>query len=348
MGGIHLTFKGKVLGALTFKWMMLLIDEGIIDPPDISESVINDKSKGDFLTKSFVVLQTSWFGVQCVGRWFSRLPTTQIEIVTVAFATLNVFIYLLWWDKPYNVNVAISVPSKHDGYFRCNLSTQQYEFIIWDRHDEGPISHPPTDSEKLRWHWIRTQLQSEDHRCREFWLSRLPLTLLSGIVRPLRKLMFGVYTVRDYNCSRLPMFFAEAQTLTRAGDLAWLASGLVFGGIHLISWSSSFPTEIERTLWRVAALTSSCSPAIFIASSEFLRFWHKLGEQSRRCQSKRSRILWEIVWMIGFDIGYDFLIPLAYLVSRLLLLFLAFSSLRELPPTAFLCVKWASVVPHIS
>ncbi|KAF8640191.1 hypothetical protein AX16_010246 [Volvariella volvacea WC 439] len=36
--------------------------------PTISEEEIMDKAKGDFLAKVVVVMQTSWFVVQCVPR----------------------------------------------------------------------------------------------------------------------------------------------------------------------------------------------------------------------------------------------------------------------------------------
>ena len=36
--------------------------------PTISEEEINDKSKGDGLTKTIVILQLLWFSVQFIGR----------------------------------------------------------------------------------------------------------------------------------------------------------------------------------------------------------------------------------------------------------------------------------------
>lgn len=71
----------------------------------ISKNDIEDKSKGDWMTKLFVVLQTTWFIFQCFARWAAHLPVTELEVVTLAYAVQNVFIYALWWRKPQNLSV---------------------------------------------------------------------------------------------------------------------------------------------------------------------------------------------------------------------------------------------------
>ena len=85
------------------------------DPPKeqlwilVTESEILDKSKGDGLGKLVAVLQTTWFIVQYLERWVSHLPRTQVEVMTLAYAAINVIIYILWWDKPLNVQEPINI-----------------------------------------------------------------------------------------------------------------------------------------------------------------------------------------------------------------------------------------------
>lgn len=71
--------------------------------PWITEKDIQDRSKGDALSKGLVVTQTLWFIVQCVSRRVQNLAVTEIELVTLAFAFLNSLMYFLWWEKPQNV-----------------------------------------------------------------------------------------------------------------------------------------------------------------------------------------------------------------------------------------------------
>lgn len=70
---------------------------------NITKEDIQDKSKGDILTKGFVVLQTTWFILQLIARAITRLPITELEISTLAFAILNGATYALWWNKPLDV-----------------------------------------------------------------------------------------------------------------------------------------------------------------------------------------------------------------------------------------------------
>ncbi len=114
MGGYLFYDKGAdwPVRVLHFHELLDLIQSNVIDPPTITEEEIWDKSKGDFLTKALVVLQTTWFIVQCTARWIVKLPVTELEIMTLSFAVLNVFTYQLWWGKPQNVAVGIRIQMK--------------------------------------------------------------------------------------------------------------------------------------------------------------------------------------------------------------------------------------------
>jgi len=70
---------------------------------DITKEAIEDKSKGDILSKGFAILQTGWFILQCIARKIQHLPVTELEVVTLGFAILNFATYRLWWNKPLDV-----------------------------------------------------------------------------------------------------------------------------------------------------------------------------------------------------------------------------------------------------
>ena len=79
-----------------------------------TEEEIKDKGKSDWLAKSLVLFQTSWFVIQCIARGVERLPITHLEIVTLAYAAMNFVIYVFWWNKPLNVNRPVRVFRKSD------------------------------------------------------------------------------------------------------------------------------------------------------------------------------------------------------------------------------------------
>ncbi len=59
----------------------------------ISAETIEDKSKGDALSKMFSILQISWFIIQCVARVIHHLPMTLLELTALAFAGLSIIMY---------------------------------------------------------------------------------------------------------------------------------------------------------------------------------------------------------------------------------------------------------------
>ncbi|KAF7349993.1 hypothetical protein MVEN_01300800 [Mycena venus] len=70
---------------------------------------IADKSKGDALSKGVALAQGIWFTTQCLARVHQHLAVTELEVATLAFAVVNVFIWLLWWDKPLDVQLPIII-----------------------------------------------------------------------------------------------------------------------------------------------------------------------------------------------------------------------------------------------
>ena len=86
-----------------------LVSSGKITPPSISEEDIQARSKGDGLAKALVIIQTTWFIAQCIARRIQGLVITEIELVTLAFATLNSVMYFLWWNKPLNVESTVPI-----------------------------------------------------------------------------------------------------------------------------------------------------------------------------------------------------------------------------------------------
>ncbi|CAG7853300.1 SubName: Full=Uncharacterized protein {ECO:0000313/EMBL:CCA70983.1}, partial [Serendipita indica DSM 11827] len=84
-----------------------LLKDGKLYLPPPAE--LQDKCKSDGLAKFLVVVQTLWFITQCIGRKVSKLPLTELEVVTLGHTLLAVAMYIAWWDKPYRVTFPIRV-----------------------------------------------------------------------------------------------------------------------------------------------------------------------------------------------------------------------------------------------
>lgn len=109
MGGFMLYNDKTRMHVLTGSALESLFIEGKISFPMITEAEIQDRSKGDGLTKAIVLVQTTWFVAQCIARHAQGLVVTELEIITLAFATLNGMMYFFWWNKPLDVRYSIPV-----------------------------------------------------------------------------------------------------------------------------------------------------------------------------------------------------------------------------------------------
>src|SRR5271170_3051806 len=117
MGGFHYFEGSDKAGAsynavhpLTYENAISMLKSGTISLP--TEEEIQDRSKSDWLAKTIVLLQTLWFVTQGIARSIETLPATELEIVTLAYTTINVGMFIAWWDKPRNVDHPIRVFQK--------------------------------------------------------------------------------------------------------------------------------------------------------------------------------------------------------------------------------------------
>ena len=107
--------------------------------------------------------------------------------------------------------------------------------------------------------------------------------------------------------------------------------GVAFGGIHCSGWNFSFPTNTEQKLWRVASLAVTITPIATFPIAVI-----------------RTRLSPSIGAFADNTIGVILVLcALAYVLARLVLLGLALSLLRHLPPTAFIAIDWTRFYPHI-
>ena len=110
--------EGGRVTILTLEMLRELIKDPEFDVP-ITEDDITDKAKGDPLSKFIFILQTSWFILQCIARHVQGLDITQLELTTLALASLNAITFILWWHKPLGVQTPVRV------YLRRKLTDEE-------------------------------------------------------------------------------------------------------------------------------------------------------------------------------------------------------------------------------
>ncbi|KAK0432173.1 hypothetical protein EV421DRAFT_2064066, partial [Armillaria borealis] len=205
----------------------------------ISSETIEDKSKGDALSKTVSILQISWFIVQCIARAIQRLPLALLEMMALAFAGLSIMTYLLWWYKPLNMKYHISL----DGSY--SKPTSEMPDL------EAPAS--PVNPSWTEWAY---------HRLFSVW-EWIGLTLTGQ-----RRSVDGRYEDIGDGAFR---FYSGTTREVDARLIAMVGVGFLFGAFHCVAWSFYFPSHAEMVLWRFSS--TAVLIGLFVGSYTDRRPW---------------------------------------------------------------------------
>ncbi|KAJ7204709.1 hypothetical protein GGX14DRAFT_645945 [Mycena pura] len=73
----------------------------------VEEAELWDRSDNDALAKALTVVQLLWFYMQVIARPFQDIA--QVELNTAIFASTSILLWLVWWQKPLDVQRPISI-----------------------------------------------------------------------------------------------------------------------------------------------------------------------------------------------------------------------------------------------
>lgn len=135
------------------------------------------------------------------------------------------------------------------------------------------------------------------------------------------------------------IFYSENAGVRPLLDTSSIA-GALFGGVHCLAWHFSFPSHAEQVIWKTASLGIAGVCVLWFVGTHTWKYIDDLDEHDDLDEVySYPRFLLRVVLLL--------LTTLVYSISRLLLLTLAVTSLRSLPPSAFDTVQWVEFVPHI-
>jgi hypothetical protein len=292
-----------------------------IEYPITTREEIQDKSKGDAVTKALVVLQTTWFLLQCAARGRQHLALTELELATAAFALLNIIIYALWWYKPLDVQCHIVVRRRTPQDSAREASLEQSPETSQPA-EEAPGQERDCWARSLG--WLREAWDGLRSMFRGWSWKGVVIGLLS-VIKPFDEMTDGGDSDET--------FFVVG------GQAEWdifSVSGIilvtmVFGGIHCVAWSFAFPSHTEQLLWRISSIAITGVIPV-VAGIVFLIF--QLDDDL----DKPVFIIFSITYIL-----FAFLYP----ISRIVLLVLSLTTLRSLPPSAYQTVQWTTFLPHV-
>lgn len=112
MGGFDLVFDDGHSYRLNAVQFLILFEDGLIALPTISTQQISALSKSDPFAKTLTCFQLLWLLTYLIARVANHLPITTLELFTVSMVCCTFFMYVGWWSKPKDVEMAISITAR--------------------------------------------------------------------------------------------------------------------------------------------------------------------------------------------------------------------------------------------
>lgn len=288
-----------------------LIERKYLDHPTIKKEDILDRSKSDLFARAIGIIQTSWIIVQIAARLNQSLDVSPLELVTVAFSICTIASFYFWMEKPLDIE-------RHS-----HLTTPiPISKILRDAGDAASAPYIDTPMDFVGGCGV---LQGAGH-----WGRKRYFKTFGGLkARPMQ---------------RIPDDYTPPPSSFRLAFIQWALS-MIHCGMHVASWNFRFPTTIETWLWRTASLTMlgillvtglvevlSVKPGVNFTIS-LAGIWEKTST------SNSSFRRW------AMDIP-AITCSILYAAARIALLAEAAISLRSMPSSVYLTVRWTNYFPH--
>ncbi|KDR73310.1 hypothetical protein GALMADRAFT_72785 [Galerina marginata CBS 339.88] len=341
MGGFTLYDGEKSLGVLGPVKLHTLLRKKRITMPHVKEEEIKDRSKTDGLSKALVIVQTTWFIAHCVERMVRGLAITELELVTVAFAALNIIMYAFWRSKPFDVHTTIPVYLIQSDSTNAPASVNSTE----ERRLNSPESSPALASPRTGIFRVfsRPNLWNLIHGAWHIACSLLFDWPIRGIFALIRRIgeIWGNDMTGEGHTRTFSVYSASEIIQSRAyGCLMWALPfvGILFGTIHCVGWNFSFPSDRECNFWRFCSATITIVPGVGLV--EMI-----IGKLDIEEEGGFDSFLLSQPSEVGLMLTIVML-PL-YLFARLAILVQALMLLRNPQIEALMTVEWTSFIPHI-
>ncbi|KAF5368789.1 hypothetical protein D9757_012276 [Collybiopsis confluens] len=307
---------------------------------------LQDRNKSDNFAKFIALGQTTWFVIQLGARWVSSLPVTELEVMTLAFASMNVLIYFFWWNKPQGVGFPIQIQRSSTNQA---FDSGETDPAVSSTDGTARLS-PWAEMQKSCLSFLQRRRQQQEElfdleddfyqgmgsvrKFLVFFLFSLAWLLLAPVIAIVNTIVEKEDTVdmQDTLPERVESFerTTALEPKHAADRLIVFGSAMVFGAIHCIAWGSQFPSNQEKILWRVCSLLVTFVP-LYIGLANVFDIIYPNGDT---------------IWGLCLFFFYVAVV-LSYIFARISLILQAFLALRALHPGALETVQWTTFLPHI-
>ncbi|KAJ7641014.1 hypothetical protein FB45DRAFT_725093, partial [Roridomyces roridus] len=106
-------------------------------------------------------------------------------------------------------------------------------------------------------------------------------------------------------------------------------AGSIFGTVHCAAWNAHFVTAAEMFMWKVCSIIIVATPPIWFLYPSYFSTAARFLEYTARSRIRNYRIM---------------MLAVSYVLARCVLVALAFTELRSLPPSRYTDVNSAAYI----
>ena len=186
----------------------------ILEKMGMTRADIDDRDKGSLFARIITVLQIFWLCFSLCTRLARKLGTSQLEIVTFAFAVCAFITYCINWNKPQNIRIARNV------YVKVGPN---YNKIVEGKH---PLRF---------WNIFRGHLGP---------ISKRKLRLRNDIIRPIQKFPSDMLTLLAVEMAGVGAVHVIAWNFsfpTRAESYLWRIASLIATCVPILLLVFAYP-----------------------------------------------------------------------------------------------------------
>ncbi|KAL8991759.1 MAG: hypothetical protein Q9169_007676 [Polycauliona sp. 2 TL-2023] len=252
MGGFRVKPKGTDSFPANGKDIYWLVKEGYVKQPLFKRStMIDEKNKVDPLLRIITIIQISYFMIGVIARWVQHLFVTTAELTTFSFVFCSILGAGFWWHKPCDV-IAPEI---------LEIDLTQEELIEKTR---------ASPEDKRMWYLTPMDLVSR----KEWWWSKVWWNYLN--ILKAGGLCFGSESPKHQHIDRI----ADSVQRPLPRQQQYMILGVTTGCfiIFFAAWNDVFPTQIERTVWRVVCVVLMAMLYAGLVISEILQAYERVSK----------------------------------------------------------------------
>ena len=325
MGGILVEPLDSEPFAVDSHQLAYLVEKKLLPMPYIKLEDIEALNKSDGLARVLTMAQVAWFSLSCSGRAAKEIGLAPLELETITFILCTLHTFFFWYYKPLDPPRPIILPLNHtvDDLRRPSNSEKSLYYSAITPLDFVKV---PPDPKSLTM---------------PFWF---------GV-----KIAFGPFIrTRRTPLSKYAQTFPNSEVSNPEGGVGWpltiylVVFQIMYYALHIgLGRVVPFASRAEFLIWEISNIVQFGLIATFVVC-----LWagsHAASWLASWLFHQEAHTVLEVASLLPYWAKLLIHAPfvLGYIAARVLVLGVAFSTLRALPPVIYLGVNWSDFIPHI-